>query len=107
MDLYVIFSVQVLSSTYCKKSQKYNYIKKKSFKLILTYFPPFYRLIGKPPFNGKTYNEVLAQNRAGIVKLDGPEFLRVPNMGKNNKLNTIFNIVYKLKFFPKNQPMIY
>lgn len=34
-------------------------------------------LMGKSPFNGKTYNEVLAQNRAGTVKLDGPEYLRL------------------------------
>eukprot|EP00825_Cyclidium_porcatum_P034018 TRINITY_DN358_c0_g1_i5.p1 TRINITY_DN358_c0_g1~~TRINITY_DN358_c0_g1_i5.p1 ORF type:complete len:290 (-),score=47.62 TRINITY_DN358_c0_g1_i5:185-1054(-) len=34
-------------------------------------------LMGKSPFNGKTYNEVLAQNRAGNVKLDGPEYLRI------------------------------
>lgn len=33
--------------------------------------------MGKSPFNGKTYNEVLAQNRSGTVKLDGPEYLRL------------------------------
>lgn len=34
-------------------------------------------LVGRSPFNGQTYNEVLAQNRAGTVNLNGPEFLRV------------------------------
>lgn len=35
-------------------------------------------LLGKSPFNGKTYNEVLTLNREANVKLEGPEYLRVP-----------------------------
>lgn len=35
-------------------------------------------LIGKSPFNGKTYNEVLTLNREANIKLDSPEYLRIP-----------------------------
>ncbi len=35
--------------------------------------------MGKTPFNGKNYNEILAQNRAADIKLTGPEYLRVPS----------------------------
>jgi len=35
-------------------------------------------LMGKSPFNGKNYNEVLTLNREANVKLEGPEYLRVP-----------------------------
>lgn len=33
--------------------------------------------MGKSPFSGKSYNEVLTQNRACEFKLDGPEYSKV------------------------------
>lgn len=63
MGLFVTCLVQGLFFIYCKL---FMYNK---------------RLLGKSPFNGKTYNEVLAQNRAGTVLFNSPDYLRVNNEG--------------------------
>jgi len=35
-------------------------------------------LIGKSLFSGKTYNDILTQNRQSNIKLEGPEYLSIP-----------------------------
>lgn len=35
-------------------------------------------LLGKTPFNGKNYNEILAQNRASNISFEGTEYLKLP-----------------------------
>ncbi|KAL4438341.1 hypothetical protein ABPG74_009764 [Tetrahymena malaccensis] len=35
-------------------------------------------LIGKSPFDGKTYNDILSQNRACNIKFDSVEYLKLP-----------------------------
>lgn len=35
-------------------------------------------LFGTSPFNGQTYNEVLTLNREANIKMDTPEYLKIP-----------------------------
>ncbi|KAL4468378.1 hypothetical protein ABPG72_012272 [Tetrahymena utriculariae] len=35
-------------------------------------------LLGRTPFNGKNYNEILAQNRASNISFEGTEYLKLP-----------------------------
>lgn len=38
----------------------------------------------KPPFPGKEYNEVLAQNRACEINFEAPEYMNLPETCKDN-----------------------
>ena len=59
-------------------------------------------LLGKTPFNGKNYNEILAQNRASNISFEGTDYLKLPLPGKIIKfilLTTILTLINKFILF--------
>jgi len=54
-------------------------------------------LLGKTPFNGKNYNEILAQNRASNISFEGTDYLKLPLPGK------LWNSFLFLLFLPLTQ----
>jgi len=56
--------------------------------------------MGKSPFNGKTYNEVLTLNREANIKLDSIEYLRMPMDGNFIQYSQL--IIFSLWFIKKN-----
>lgn len=71
-------------STYCKN------IWWVVFLYIFNLYKMMFRLIGKSPFDGKTYNDILSQNRACNIKLDGVEYLRLPLQSNTLKFSSFF-----------------